>query len=74
MSDKNYICPRCNSEMYWTGNIRQDIKEKRWCKILYQYRCNDPRCRYESNYDNLDSSGIRIKHMIDNMNSILEDF
>ena len=65
MANDKYICPRCNSEMYWTGNISQDISEKRWLKILYHYKCGDPRCGYKSTYDELDSSGTRIKNMID---------
>lgn len=63
MAKENYICPRCNSRMYWTGEISQDSSEKRWLKILYLYKCDNPRCRYESKYDELDPSGERIVWM-----------
>ncbi len=73
MANEKYTCPRCNSKMFWTGNISPDISEKRWLKILYHYKCVDPRCGYKSSYDELDAAGERIAHMMNNMDSILED-
>ena len=39
------ICPKCGSEMYWTGMISQNLDTK-GCGILYLFRCI--KCRYES--------------------------
>lgn len=65
MSNKKYICPRCNNIMYWTGEICQNPNETRWCSALYQYKCINLNCRYESRYDELDSAGLHHKEMID---------
>ena len=65
MENEKYTCPRCNKEMYWTGDISQDIN-KNYCSILFVYRCRNCDCNYTSRYERLDSSGERLKYMIDN--------
>lgn len=59
MNNEKYSCPLCGNTMYWTGNISQNMNNKRYCSILYQYRCVGPNCIYESKYEQLDSSAIR---------------
>lgn len=65
MSNEKYICHLCGSQMYWTGYVSQDLNNKHYCDVLYQYRCGNHDCRYESKYKRLDSAGIRVKNMID---------
>lgn len=65
MSDEKYICPRCGNEMSWTGNISQDLSEKRYCAVVFEYECRNFKCLYKSKYNQLDSAGMRHKNMID---------
>ena len=60
MSDGRYICPICSNELFYTGQISQDIKEKRYCKIRYHYHCLN--CGYETTYYILDDFTMRM-HM-----------
>lgn len=35
MNNEKYSCPLCGNTMYWTGNISQNMNNKRYCSILY---------------------------------------
>lgn len=65
MGVEKYICPMCGKEMFWTGYVSQNLKEKRWCSLLYEYKCENIGCGYKTKYDSLDSAGNRAKEMID---------
>lgn len=64
MSDEKYICPRCGKEMFWTGDVSQDLK-KSYCAILFVYKCTNYNCNYKTKYERLDSAGERQKYRID---------
>ena len=66
MNSNKYICPKCNEEMCWTGEICQNPNEHRYCSILYVYQCGNIDCGYKSRYKNLDSAGEMLCMMIQN--------
>ena len=55
MNNENYMCPRCNSRMSWTGNVCQHGTHS--CSILFVYKCTGWDCGYKEKYTKLDSSG-----------------
>ena len=58
--NKKYYCPKCRDKMRWTGNVSQNLKGTCVCSLLYEYKCENLRCRYKEKYDSLDSAGAKV--------------
>lgn len=56
MSNDKYKCPSCNSDMCWTGNVRQIGRLT--SDIAYIYKCI--RCGYKSDYKRLTNEDCQI--------------
>ena len=65
MNKEKYICPICGEEMSWTGNVSQNLDEKRWSSLLYEYQCRNGRFEYKTKYKQLDTAGIKVQEKID---------